>query len=262
MSQEKLKNIIEAAVFAADRPLAVDDLLALFEGSDWTPERKAIREALATLTEDWQERGVELKEVSSGFRFQVRKEYSGWLGSLWSERPPRYTRALLETLALIAYRQPITRGEIEDVRGVSVSPTIIKTLTDREWIRALGHRDVPGRPEIFGTTHQFLESFNLKTLDELPPLSEVRDIESFSDDLFAAVPLMAVVDGGQTEITEAQSDAAGEPLSEVDDNASHARDEPATSIVKAQNDDAGEQPSEIEDDASRASSEPATSGAN
>lgn len=194
MSQEKLKNILEAAMFAAQRPLAVDDMAALFEGSEWTPERKAIREALGDLEEEWRERGIELKEVSSGFRFQVRKEYSGWLGSLWSERPPRYTRALMETLALIAYRQPITRGEIEDVRGVSVSPSIIKTLSEREWIRVLGHRDVPGRPELFGTTRQFLDSFNLKTLNDLPPLSEIKDIDNMPDDLFAAMPL-TVVDG-------------------------------------------------------------------
>lgn len=207
MSQEKLKNIVEAAIFAAQRPLTVEELVALFEGSDWTPERKAIREALVTLAEQWQERGIELKEVSTGFRFQVRKEYSGWLGGLWSERPPRYTRALLETLALVAYRQPITRGEIEDVRGVSVSPSIIRTLTDREWIRVLGHRDVPGRPELFGTTQQFLESFNLKSLDQLPPLSEIRDMDSIPDDLFAVVPLMAVVD---TQVTDPQHDAQGE----------------------------------------------------
>lgn len=203
MSQEKLKNILEAAMFAAQRPLAVDDLAALFEGSDWTPERKAIREALGDLEEEWRERGIELKEVSSGFRFQVRKEYSGWLGSLWSERPPRYTRALLETLALIAYRQPITRGEIEDVRGVSVSPSIIKTLSEREWIRVLGHRDVPGRPELFGTTRQFLDSFSLKNLNDLPPLSEIKDIDNMPDDLFASVPL-AVVDG---PAADAQADA-------------------------------------------------------
>ncbi len=206
MSQEKLKNIIEAAMFAAQRPLAVDDLATLFEGSDWTPERKAIREALSGLADEWQDRGIELKEVSSGFRFQVRKEYSGWLGSLWSERPPRYTRALLETLALVVDRQPITRGEIEDVRGVSVSPSIIKTLIEREWIRVLGHKDVPGRPELFGTTRQFLDSFNLKSLDELPPLSEIRDIDNLPDDLFASVPL-AVVDttvneGGETHGNE------------------------------------------------------------
>ena len=211
MSQEKLKNILESAMFAAQRPLSVDDMVALFEGSEWRPERKSIREALATLDEEWQERGIELKEVSSGFRFQVRKEYSGWLSSLWSERPPRYTRALLETLALIVYRQPITRGEIEDVRGVSVSPSIIKTLVDREWIRVLGHRDVPGRPELFGTTHQFLESFNLKSLDELPPLSEIMDIDNVADDLFASVPLRAVVDSQpRDEAQEEQAPSEGD----------------------------------------------------
>lgn len=199
MSDQKLKNILEAAMFAAQRPVAVDELAALFEGRDWTPERKEIRAALAALAEEWQERGIELKEVASGFRFQVRKEYSDWLGNLWSERPPRYTRALMETLALIAYRQPITRGEIEDVRGVSVSPSIIKTLTDREWVRVLGHRDVPGRPELFGTTREFLDSFNLKSLDDLPPLSEIRDFENIPDDLFSSVPLVAVVDGPDSD---------------------------------------------------------------
>lgn len=226
MSQEKLKNIIESAMFAAQRPLSVDEMVALFDGSEWTPERKAIREALATLAEDWQERGIELKEVSTGFRFQVRKEYSGWLGSLWSERPPRYTRALLETLALIAYRQPITRGEIEDVRGVSVSPSIIKTLTDREWIRVLGHRDVPGRPELFGTTNQFLENFNLKSLDQLPPLSEIRDIDNIPDDLFAAVPLMAVVD---TQPADAQDNEEKNTSGNDTEEDLHSDGEPATS---------------------------------
>jgi segregation and condensation protein B len=219
MSQEKLKNILEAAMFAAQRPLTVDDLAALFEGGAWTPERKAIREALATLAEDWRDRGIELKEVSSGFRFQVRKECSAWLGSLWAERPPRYTRALLETLALIAYRQPITRGEIEDVRGVSVSPSIIKTLTEREWIRPLGHKDVPGRPELFGTTREFLDSFNLKSLDQLPPLGEIRDIDNMPDDLFSAVPLVAVV----------ESQARDTPENEEQDDQTRADGEPATS---------------------------------
>jgi len=227
MSQEKVKNILEAAMFAAQRPLAVDDLAALFEGRDWAPERKAIREALATLTEEWQERGIELVEVSSGFRFQVRKEFSGWLGTLWSERPPRYTRALLETLALIAYRQPITRGEIEDVRGVSVSPSIIKTLTDREWVRVLGHKDVPGRPELFGTTREFLDSFSLKSLDQLPPLSDIKDIDEMHDDLFAAVPLVAVVESQATDLPEnAQGDADG---NEDQDDEIRTDGEPATS---------------------------------
>ena len=228
MSQEKVKNILEAAMFAAQRPLAVDDLAALFESSDWAPTRKAIREALATLTEEWQERGIELVEVSSGFRFQVRKEFSGWLGILWSERPPRYTRALLETLALIAYRQPITRGEIEDVRGVSVSPSIIKTLTDREWVRVLGHKDVPGRPELFGTTREFLDSFSLKSLDQLPPLRDIKDIDEMHDDLFAAVPLVAVVDTQETDLPEnVQGDAGGNE----DQAETRADGEPATSGV-------------------------------
>lgn len=241
MSQEKLKNILEAAMFAAQRTLAVDDLVALFEGSDWTPERKAIREALATLGDEWLERGIELKEVSGGFRFQVRKEYSGWLGSLWSERPPRYTRALLETLALIAYRQPITRGEIEDVRGVSVSPSIIKTLTDREWIRVLGHRDVPGRPELFGTTTQFLQSFNLKTLDQLPPLSEIKDIDNIPDDLFAAVPLVAVVDAQPADASE--------------------NDEADADAVDDSGDDSGDVSGDEAGDELRADGETAASGA-
>ena len=232
MSQEKVKNILEAAMFAAQRPLAVDDLAALFEGSDWAPERKAIREALATLTEEWQDRGVELVEVSSGFRFQVRKEFSRWLGTLWSERPPRYTRALLETLALIAYRQPITRGEIEDVRGVSVSPSIIKTLTDREWVRVLGHKDVPGRPELFGTTREFLDSFSLKSLDQLPPLSDIKDIDEMHDDLFAAVPLVAVVvDMQEKDLPEDAQGAAGgdEDQDQDQGDETHADGEPATS---------------------------------
>ncbi len=227
MSEQRLKNIIEAAMLAAQRPLSVGELAALFEGGDWMPERKEIRDALSALADEWQDRGIELKEVASGFRFQVRKEYSGWLGSLWSERPPRYTRALLETLALIAYRQPITRGEIEDVRGVSVSPSIIKTLTEREWIRVLGHRDVPGRPEIFGTTREFLDSFNLKSLDELPPLSEIRDFENLPDDLFSSVPLLAVVDSSQDGEPASAEPGAESEMEEVDD--AHADGEPATS---------------------------------
>ena len=230
MSQEKLKNILEAAMLAAQRSLSVDDLVSLFEGSGWTPKRKAIREALATLEEEWQERGIELTQVSSGFRFQVRKEYSGWLASLWSERPPRYTRALLETLALIAYRQPITRGEIEDVRGVSVSPSIIKTLTDRQWVRVLGHRDVPGRPEIFGTTRQFLESFNLMSLDQLPPLSDMKDIDNVADDLFAAVPLVAVAHTQATDAPESENDNGDR----VEEDATHRVEEGSTDAIEAQ----------------------------
>lgn len=187
MNEDELKHILEAAILAAGHPLSIDELLALFEDRERPPERKDVRQALDALTADWTGRAIELKEVSSGFRFQVRQRYSGFLGRLWAERPPRYTRALLETLALIAYRQPITRGEIEDVRGVTVSPSIVKTLLERQWIRVLGHRDVPGRPELFGTTREFLDSFNLRTLDELPPLGEIQDLDRIGDDLFAEV---------------------------------------------------------------------------
>jgi segregation and condensation protein B len=188
MNNEQLKAILEAALFAAERPLSIDELIGLFEDKDWRPDRKSVREALKELAGQCEGRGIELKEIASGYRYQVRKDFSHWLGRLFSERPPRYTRALLETLALIAYRQPITRGEIEDVRGVVVSTSIIKTLMEREWIRVLGHREVPGRPALFGTTREFLDSFNLKSLEELPPLSEIMDLDRVPDDLFAGPP--------------------------------------------------------------------------
>ncbi|MEO0996347.1 MAG: SMC-Scp complex subunit ScpB [Pseudomonadota bacterium] len=176
MDASAIKNVIEAAMLAAGRPLTVDDMHRLFKWGN-RPDKKLIREALALLHEDYDGRGIELKEVASGFRIQVRTEFGEYLDSLWEERSPRYSRALFETLALVAYRQPITRGEIEDVRGVAVSANIIRTLLEREWIRVIGHRDVPGKPEMFGTTKQFLDYFNLKRLDDLPELSELTDIE-------------------------------------------------------------------------------------
>ena len=185
MTPERLHCAIEAAMLAAGRTLSIDELLGLFEEEPAAPTRREVREALAVLREQWADRGLELVEVASGFRMQVRREYSQWMSRLWADRPPRYTRALLETLALIAYRQPITRGEVEDVRGVSVSTSIVKTLLEREWIRVLGHRDVPGRPALYGTTKQFLDSFALKSLDDLPPLDEIKDIDRMTADLFA-----------------------------------------------------------------------------
>ncbi len=193
MSADNLKHVIEAALLAAGRPLQVDDIIALFEGSGDLPQQSAVRDALAELSADWDGRALELVEVSSGFRLQVRKEFSLWMGRLWAERPPKYSRALMETLALIAYRQPITRGEIEDVRGVSVSPNIIRTLLEREWIRVVGRRDVPGRPELFGTTTLFLDDFGLKALDEMPSLAEIRDLDRHPEDLFADVSAPAPV---------------------------------------------------------------------
>ncbi|MCG7870948.1 MAG: SMC-Scp complex subunit ScpB [Candidatus Thiodiazotropha lotti] len=180
--QNRLKQIVEAALLAAGKPLSLDELIGLFAESE-QPEKKSLREVLAELAEDYQGRGIEVTEIGSGFRIQVRAEFSPWVSKLWAERPPKYSRALLETLALIAYRQPITRGEIEDIRGVSVSTNIIKTLTEREWVRVVGHRDVPGKPALYATTKEFLDYFNLKSLNELPTLAEIRDLDSINREL-------------------------------------------------------------------------------
>ncbi|HET7675529.1 MAG TPA: SMC-Scp complex subunit ScpB [Gammaproteobacteria bacterium] len=177
-----LKHIVEAALLVAGRPLNIDALLAMFDEAE-QPERAAVRAALAELSEDFADRGIELKETASGWRVQVRADVVGRVSKLFEERPQRYSRALLETLALIAYRQPITRGEIEDVRGVAVSTQIMKTLQDRNWVRIVGHRDVPGHPALFATTREFLDYFGLKSLDELPTLAELRDIDSINVEL-------------------------------------------------------------------------------
>jgi segregation and condensation protein B len=188
MNSDELTKIVEAALLAAGRPLSLDNLLALFEEREDRPAKSDIREALERLRGLCEARGVELQEVATGFRFQVRKEYAPWISSLFADRPTRYSRAFMETLALIAYRQPITRGEIEDIRGVSVSSSILKSLHEREWVRVLGHREVPGRPAMLGTTKKFLDDFNLKTLESLPPLAEIRDLESVHRDLFPDQP--------------------------------------------------------------------------
>lgn len=182
MSEIGLVQIIEGALLAAGKPLTVPQLADLFEEHE-RPENSAIREALQQVAERCEDRGFELQEVASGFRFQVRQSLSTWVARLWHERPQKYSRALLETLALIAYRQPITRGEIEEIRGVAVSSNIIKTLHEREWVRVVGHRDVPGRPAMYATTRQFLDYFNLKTLDQLPALADIRDLETLNAEL-------------------------------------------------------------------------------
>jgi segregation and condensation protein B len=185
MSQEKIKNIIEAALMVSTQPLSVTRILNLFEAEQtMQPERDDIRKAIESIQNDYQERGIELTEVASGFRFQARDEYAGWVNHLFDERPPRYSRALLETLAIIAYRQPITRGEIEEIRGVSVSSTIVKTLQEREWVKIVGHRDVPGKPALLATTKSFLDYFNLKKLSELPSLEDIKDFDAINPDLF------------------------------------------------------------------------------
>ncbi|MEO8460938.1 MAG: SMC-Scp complex subunit ScpB [Dokdonella sp.] len=177
---ETLKRIIEAALLAATHPLSPPQLSALFIDEE-APSTADIDVALESLRNDCETRGIELVEVASGFRFQVRQDIHPWVARLWTERPPRYSRALLETLALIAYRQPVTRAEIEQIRGVAVSTQIIRTLEEREWIRVVGQRDAPGRPELLGTTRAFLDYFNFKSLDELPPLDEIRDIDGIGN---------------------------------------------------------------------------------
>jgi segregation and condensation protein B len=178
----QLRRIVEAALLAAAQPLSLAQLSALF-GENEAPAHEDIARAIEELTNDCSERGVELVEVASGFRYQIKQDVHTWVARLWTERQTKYSRALLETLALIAYRQPITRGEIESIRGVAVSTNIIRTLEEREWIRVVGYRDVPGKPALFGTSRTFLDYFNLKSLDELPPLAEIKDIEDFDPQL-------------------------------------------------------------------------------
>jgi segregation and condensation protein B len=208
MDTEHLKMVIEAILLAAGRPLTLDQLLAMFEEQE-KPERQQVREAVTALQVDYAGRGIDLVEVGSGYRIQVRASMQPWVSRLWEEKPTRYSRALLETLALIAYRQPITRGEIEDVRGVSVSSNIIKTLQEREWIHVVGHREVPGRPAMYGTTRHFLDYFNLKTLDELPSLAELRDLNEIGRELdldLSDIPGLQVENDAAEEPADAAAD--------------------------------------------------------
>lgn len=177
MDDKEIKHFIEAALLAAGRPLTVEQIQNLFD-TDSAPEKSQIRQAISDLLDEYADRGITIAEVASGFRVQVTADMAERLQKLWEERSPRYSRALFETLALIAYRQPMTRGEIEEIRGVSVSTNIIRTLLEREWIRVVGHRDVPGRPAMFGTTKMFLDYFGLQKLEDLPPLADVSDWES------------------------------------------------------------------------------------
>jgi len=183
----RVKNIVEAALMAAGQPLSIDRLLNLFLDES-QPSRDELRAALTALTEECESRGIELVEVGSGFRYQAKQENAEWVARLWEEKPARYSRALLETLSLIAYRQPITRGEIEDIRGVSVSTNIMKTLMERDWVKVVGHRDVPGKPAMYASTKQFLDYFSLKGLSDLPTLAEIRDIDSINAELDLAEP--------------------------------------------------------------------------
>ncbi len=176
------KKIIEGLLLAAGKPLPISKIADVFPEHE-RPETEELQAAIKAIELDCEDRGFELKKVASGYRFQVKQEFGEWVGKLWDERPQRYSRALLETISIIAYRQPITRGEIEKIRGVAVSTNIIRTLIEREWVRVVGHRDVPGRPAMYATTKQFLDYFNLKSLEELPPLSEIRDLEELDPEL-------------------------------------------------------------------------------
>jgi segregation and condensation protein B len=176
MNHQYVKNVVEAALLAAGRPLSVEELTSVFDERDGSVADE-VKGAIAALTEEYETRGLELLEVASGYRIQIRAAVAPPVARLWQERPAKYSRALLETLALIAYRQPITRGEIEQIRGVAVNPNIIKTLHERNWIRVVGHRDVPGKPELLGTTREFLDYFSLKKLDDLPTLAQLKELE-------------------------------------------------------------------------------------
>ncbi len=176
MNEQYVKNVIEAALLAAGRPVTLDELVAVFDERD-AGNADEVRAAIAALVADYESRGLELLEVASGYRIQIRASVAQPVSRLWQERPAKYSRALLETLALVAYRQPITRGEIEQIRGVAVNPNIIKTLLERSWIRVVGHRDVPGKPELLGTTREFLDYFSLKKLDDLPTLAQLKELE-------------------------------------------------------------------------------------
>ncbi len=205
MEESNLKNIVEAALLAAGRPLDVEQIRSLFEEFE-RPAAADVRRALDLLAGDYDGRALQLVEVASGWRVQVRRELSQTVSRLWQERPARYSRALLETLALIAYRQPITRAEIEDVRGVAVNPNIIRTLSERGWIRVVGHREVPGRPELLGTTRDFLDYFGLKSLDRLPTLAELRDMDNVGVQLEFGEP--STGQAGTSEADEPEMAAA------------------------------------------------------
>ena len=252
-----LKQIIEGAILAADQPLSIDLMIHLFEHEP--PTRAEVREALATITEECDGKGFELKEVASGYRFQVKTEYGQWVSRLWDERPPRYTRALLETLALIAYKQPITRGDIEEIRGVTVSTNIMRTLLEREWIRVVGHRDVPGKPAIYATTKSFLDYFNLSSLDELPTLSEIKDLDKVNeeldlDDEIVESRTLEIPTDEDTESVDADSESLAEvtdKVNEIEENiknlfreeeaAEEAADEELNEIIEEAEEVAGNQ---------------------
>ena len=209
----ELAPLLEAFLLASGKPQSLERLYELFEEGE-RPEPPVFKKALSLLAKSCEGRAFELKEVASGYRLQIREKFSPWVGRLWEERPQRYSRALLETMALIAYRQPITRGEIEDVRGVAVNTNIVKTLIEREWIRIVGYRDVPGKPAMFATTKAFLDHFNLKNLEDLPPLAELREMET--------EPVLDFDDAPVPQGLQEQADASAEPEEPKEETSFHS----------------------------------------
>lgn len=253
--QPSLECIIEGALLAAGRALSINELEQLFIESDpWRPTGAEIEQALGRLAETYAERALELKYVGSGVRLQVRASLAPWVARLWDERPPRYSRAVLETLALIAYRQPITRAEIEQVRGVSVGTPIMRSLLEREWVRVVGHREVPGRPALYATTRAFLDYFNLASLDELPPLRDIADLEAeaarLADGIEEASGLQA--HAGEADVAEDVGAGKGAAVADEPDdraagpahdgNAARAFDGPSDPAISDDEDCAHDEP--------------------
>lgn len=243
MDIQALKRIVEGALLAAGDPLSLNQLNSLFP-PDEQPGHGALREALAALDADLEDRAVELNEVGSGYRLQIRSELVPVISQLWTEKPPRYSRALLETLAIIAYRQPITRSDIEQIRGVSISSNILRTLQERDWIRVVGHRDVPGRPELLGTTKAFLDYFNLKSLDQLPTLAEIKDIDNLEPELD-----FEHGGAGSTTAEENETDEQEAAQQETDPGASN--DEEVQGEESVREDIGNEETDDEEDDRAR-----------
>ena len=218
MNHQYVKNVVEASLLAAGRPLTLEELMSVFDERDGSIADE-VKGAIAALTQEYETRGLELTEVASGFRVQIRAAVAQPVARLWQERPAKYSRALLETLALIAYRQPITRGEIEQIRGVAVNPNIIKTLHERNWIRVVGHRDVPGKPELLGTTREFLDYFSLKKLDDLPTLAQLKELEDLRVQLSLPGAEAQVLDTDMLTDTDSPVDAAADIEPAADDEA-------------------------------------------
>jgi len=228
MDENEIKHVVEAALLAAGRPLTLERLQEIFAAKGGGPDRVALKRVLDALAKDYEGRGIELKEVATGYRVQVKRTMTDWLQPLWEERAPRYTRALLETLALVAYRQPITRAEIEEIRGVVVSTNIVRTLLERSWIRVVGYRDVPGKPAMFGTTKEFLEYFGLKKLEDLPTLAELKDgLPELSPQTDLLESLVADAQGVDAVLSEGEGGASLTVLS--------------VSVEETEEDDAGDE---------------------